>query len=246
MNNKIQKLSQFMSPRELEYHVNISVKNSYIYFEIPKAGCSTIKGILQEIEATTLGLPIPEKTREVIHNKKISPLLSPKDIGKDKFLEMLEDKQVFKFSFVRNPYTRLLSAYLSKMRWPEGREKKEIADTLGISTKEKISFEQFLSAVKQTTSYKMNPHWRIQTDQLCWGLVDYNFIGHLENFDQDFQKVSEKIAPDYKFKTKNYSRKTESENRLKNFYNSENINLVKNIYQQDFQTFNYSLELPED
>ncbi len=244
--NKIKNLSQFMSPRDLEYHVNISVKNSYIYFEVPKAGCSTIKGILQEIEATTLGLPIPEKTREVIHNKKISPLLSPKDIGKDKFLEMLEDKQVFKFSFVRNPYTRILSAYLSKMRWQEGREKKEIADTLGILTKEKISFDQFLDAIKQTTSYNMNPHWRIQTDQLFWSLIDYNFIGHLENFNQDFQKVIDNISPDYNLQTQNYSRKTGSEIKLKNFYNSENINLVKNIYQQDFQTFNYSLELPEE
>ena len=110
LTQEIESFYEFMPKREFEYHIHISTQNSYIYFEVPKVACSTTKLALQKLEAKTAGLSAPSEEMSIIHNKKQSLLLSPSDIGLDRFCEMLNDSSVFKFSFVRNPYTRVLSA----------------------------------------------------------------------------------------------------------------------------------------
>lgn len=83
---RIEDSCQFTPKREFEYCIHISQRNSYIYFEVPKVACSTIKLKLQQIEAKTLGLSPVSEEMTVIHNKKQSLLLSPADIGCDRFL----------------------------------------------------------------------------------------------------------------------------------------------------------------
>ena len=242
-NITLEKFYETMPKYQFEYHVNISLKNSYVYFEVPKAACSTIKTTLQEIDAKSFGSHIPEKKTEVIHNKNDSPLLSPKDIGFEKFKELLIDKNIFKFSFVRNPFDKVLSAYLNKIKNYAGKEKKEITDILGIDIHEEIGFDQFIYAIEKTTPYNMNPHWRPQTNQLFYDLVKYDFIGRLENFDKDFQMVLNKINPEFEFKSNNYSDKTDAKEKLQQFYTQKTIEIVKKIYKQDFENFNYPYTL---
>ncbi len=251
---EIENFYKFMPPREFEYHIHISTQNSYIYFEVPKVACSTTKLRLQQLEAKTAGLASPSQEMSIIHDKKQSLLLSPSDIGLEKFSEMLRDSSVFKFGFVRNPYTRILSAFLSKMRWEESPYKKKIAPILNIDANSKITFQQFVYAVSQQSDYEMDPHWRPQTIQLFQDLVTYDFIGLFENFERDLHKALDYIAlnknnQNYlaESQTENINmkgRKTSANNKLEDFYDSEIQSLVKNIYQKDFLNFGYSFDLP--
>ena len=245
---------EFMPKREFEYHIHISTQNSYIYFEVPKVACSTTKLTLQQLEAKTAGLSSPSQEMSIIHNKKQSLLLSPSDIGLDKFQEMLKDNSVFKFGFVRNPYTRILSAFLSKMRWKDSPYKKKIAQILNVDINSNITFEQFVYAIRQQSEFDMDPHWRPQSIQLFRDLLVYDFIGFFENFEQDLQEILKHIALNKDSKSylsernnekiKMKGKKTSANNKIESFYEPQIQSLVQSIYQDDFINFGYSFELP--
>lgn len=244
---------QFMPKHEFNYHIHISLKNRFIYVEVPKVACSTIKSRLQEIEARSLGQAPPAKDMATIHNKKLSPLLSPVDLGWEKFAQLLNDPQVFKFCFVRNPYTRVLSAFLSKLGWREGKYRKIIADALDQGIDDPITFQQFLQVIQQQSVIEMDPHWRMQTAQLFGTQINYDLIGRFETLEQDWQQVLAKIdqssladSPAVSGETpKRRGRKTGADDKLTKFYAKPAVQqLVQTIYQDDFNTFQYSLELP--
>jgi Sulfotransferase family len=248
--NTFRAFYQAMPKSEFEYSIHISERNSYIYVETPKVACSSIKATLQAIEAQTAGLEPPSRDMAAIHNKKLSPLLSPSDVGLERFGEMLNDRRVFKFCFVRNPYTRVLSAFLSKMSWKDGKYRQTIAAILNRAINDEIDFEAFLTALDRQSVYEMDPHWRIQTEQLFWGQVQYDYVGRFENFDRDWQHVLDRIGvplPQEEVRSEAApmrGRKTSASDRLKKFYSSDSVlQLVQRIYQRDFETFEYSTEL---
>ena len=49
-------------------------------------------------------------------HRQASPLLAPSDIGAS--AELLRGEEFFKFTFVRNPFDRLLSCFLNKISRP--------------------------------------------------------------------------------------------------------------------------------
>ena len=253
LTQKIESFYKFMPPREFEYHIHISTQNSYIYFEVPKVACSTTKLALQQLEAKTAGLSAPSEEMSIIHNKKQSLLLSPSDIGLDKFCEMLNDSSVFKFSFVRNPYTRILSAFLSKINWKKSTYREKIAHTLNIELNSDISFKQFVNFISEQSVFEMDPHWRPQVNQLFFDLVAYDFIGFFENFEEDLQKALKYIASN-KVKNNNISeqknekiefkgRRTSARKKIESYYNPALQSLISTIYQDDFVKFGYPLDI---
>lgn len=240
---------EFMPAATFEYSVNISVKNSYMYFETAKVACSTIKKTLQNFEFKSAGLDVLPEIKNV-HSKVDSPLLSPLQVGLEKFCDMLNDENVIKFSFIRNPYSRALSAFLDKMSY-ESKEKQKIANVLGIEISSNIAFLDFLKAVDSTPLVKMDHHWRPQYYQLLMGLVDYNYVGYFENFAEDFNAILSKIygedlvfGRNEKLVKHHAPHSTKASSKLVNYYNNETIDLVKKIYDKDFRSFNYAYELP--
>ena len=238
---------KFMPKVVFNYCINISLQSNYIYFETAKVACSSIKKTLKYLEAeTTLDARIPLEEIKV-HQKDI--LLSPSSVGLDKFCEIVKDPTFFKFSFVRNPYTRILSAFLDKIA-RKTKEKRKFTQQFGLDFDKEIKFENFLRLIKDQSSREMNHHWRPQTDQLCWGVIDYQFVGRFENFDADFEKILNKIYPNCNnsntaIDIKNYQpHKTNASYKIDDFYNYTTRDLVIEIYQKDFQNFNYPIDLP--
>ena len=253
---EIEKCFEFMTKREFEYHIHISLQNSYIYFEVPKVACSTTKLRLQQLEAKTAGLPLPSEDMSLIHNKTKSLLLSPSTIGLNKFCAMLNDNSVFKFAFVRNPYTRILSAFLSKIKGKKSYQRQKIGQILDVEIEQDITFKQFISAIAVQSKFDMDPHWRPQTYQLFDNLITYNFIGYFENFEQDLQKILNQISlinvdnnqpittdiPGINTR----GRKTDANQKIDEFYDLEAQSMLLNIYKNDFLNFGYSLDISTD
>ena len=241
----IESFLNYMPKPAFERTINISIESSYIYFQVPKVACSTIKATLQSLEAKRSGITLTEDRK--IHHKGQSPLLSPSHVGLEKFRHMLDDPNIFKFCLVRNPYTRILSAFLDKMTW-KSQQKEEVAKALNCDVSDKITFEQFLEFVKTQNPYEMNPHWRPQTHQLFWGVVNYDFVGRFEDFAGNFNLILKNIYANEseEFKIENRTNHaTKASKKIEKFYNTRTQDLVQEIYQADFESFNYSLELPD-
>ena len=221
--------------RHINYLINISAKYKYIYFETPKVGCSTIKRTLQKMEV--------DNTSQVptdVHAKNLSPLLSPLQLEKD-FTHYIND-EYFKFTFVRNPYTRILSCYLDKMV-TDLDEKKRMLPELGFSPTDKISFKVFLLAIKEQSYSKMNIHWMPQSILLASNNIILDFIGRQENFDNDLKKalaIINKTEPEANQIENEAPHAVGANKKLKEYMTEETIELIQEIYADDFSLYGYS------
>jgi dermatan 4-sulfotransferase 1 len=219
------------------YHVNISIAHKYMYVETPKVGCSSVKSLLirAELEQNF------DFGDDQVHLREISPLLNPRQVGI--FSEFLR-KEIFKFCFVRNPYSRLLSSYLNKIALPDSRRyniARRIDQQLGISDARPVTFAEFVGAVTDQTIEAMDPHWRVQYYQTFQDTVRYDFVGRLETFVDDLAFVCRQIGIDfdkwYRREATQYD--TNADDRLGNFYTRELKNAVYLKYKMDFDHFGY-------
>ncbi len=227
----------------VNYSMHISLKHAYLFYETPKSGCSTIKRRLQRIELSDT----PFKPSNSVHSRLESPMIAPSQLPRAQINEILADHRFPKFCFVRNPFTRVLSAYLDKIVRNEPQKAlffkaQGKPDTPLTQT---VSFSEFLEALALTPAAKMDPHWMPQGFHLFYDLLDYNFVGKFENFENDFSTVARMLFP--REIRENIpadvmaGHKTDAANKLEHYFNGKCIDLVKKIYQDDFSSFGYSL-----
>lgn len=239
---EISKYIQHITYGDFEYAVNISLKNKYVYVETPKVGCSTIKNTLHKIE-----LEYPDLVRDDvddIHDRKYSPLLCPSQTySLDK---ILADSSYFKFCFVRDPFERLLSAYLDKVA-PANPHKRSVLVAMGEDPSDlttKISFKEFVDVVCGQDVYDMNAHWRTQYYQTMQGQINYDFIGRMEGFVSDCDFVFSKIVPNYTDYYHSVVRHaTNAKDLLGEYYNDDLQAKVSDKFRIDFEYFEYNTKL---
>ena len=145
----------------------------------------------------------------------------------------------FKFSFVRNPWDRLYSAYRflssggmndSDARWA--------AEHLS-------AYPDFKGFVMQGLSNRKiidQKHMRSQCDYLKpAGRVEpgVDFIGRFESIEQDFRTIGDRLGLDVELQKKNVTLAV-SHTDYRDVYNDEMVEQVGVIYKDDIDTFGYS------
>jgi hypothetical protein len=166
----------------------------------------------------------------------------------DSLEKALLSDEFFRFGFVRNPYVRLLSAYLDKIQRDKP-QKKLALRSLGMDEtdlSQALSFGQFVQAVEQQTPKEMDNHWRVQAAQLFDGKMKMHFTGKLENFDADIVEVDRRwfngsLAEQVQSVVWH---KTGAQKQIENYYDADLAARVFEIYRRDFEAFGYSSELP--
>ena len=218
--------------KDIDYLINISEKYHYIYFETPKVGCSTIKKTLQLLEVDD-----PSTLPDWVHDKDKSPLKSPLNLEKgfDKYLQ----GDYYKFSFVRNPYTRILSCYLDKILGPERYKR---IPPLGFASDDIITFEAFLRAVKKQSVSEMDVHWMPQYILLGSDNIKLDFIGKQESFTEDLNTVLSNIINDRVNRLEiinEIPHAVGANARLNEYLTPQAIELINDIYDVDFRRYGY-------
>lgn len=141
-----------------------------------------------------------------------------------------EISNFFKFSFIRNPFSRIASTYAGVMTF-----RKDLRNFLVIY--KDSSFKKFLKLVKK------NPHTHWLPMSKFFRSNSLDFIGKFENFNNDLDRLGKLIS--INFPKKNYSGKlnfSEKFNYLDFYRDRENIDLVREIYQEDLDRFDYSFD----
>jgi hypothetical protein len=106
-------------------------------------------------------------------------------------------RSAFTFTFVRHPETRLLSAFKNFFVDWKNRSARIHFHSLrrrGFDEAGELArnFDVFLDYVDESLSkdaLRTDRHWRLQVLNTGYGLIDYQFIGKVENFDRDIQEV---------------------------------------------------------
>lgn len=199
----------------------------FFYNRIPKvANSSIVKGLI-ELRKNDQGAYKDSYT-------------TPSRMSKN---EVDDLKSAYKFVFVRNPYTRLLSAYLDKVvrrRYlsPNG---KVYSKSLCDGYEEIPSFPEFVDYLSKGGLCK-NAHWAPQAELLLLPVEMFDKIGRFENLQEDFDEVSMAIAGkklDLGFAG---PPKSGSQGKLKEFYSDQVAETVFDLYKKDFEMFDYSCD----
>ncbi len=144
-------------------------------------------------------------------------------------------EQVYKFTFVRNPFERLVSNYVNKVKsLEENNYYKQKDYCMGILD-DISSFEEFVKKITSIPDKWADRHFKPQYSYIYDGdtvLVDY--VGKVENLSNDYINIQEK----YGLKKLEYKNKSGKEN-WKTFYTEETAKLVYKYYEKDIITFGY-------
>jgi hypothetical protein len=143
----------------------------------------------------------------------------------------------FKFTFVRNPWDRLVSAY-------------HFLQKGGISNEDKHFFDVHLAKYKDFDDFVINwinkenimrglhfrPQWSFIYDKRQKITVD--FIGKFEDIDKDFNFVCQKLGVDIIIEKTNVTERRP----YQKYYSEETKEIVRNVYQRDIEEFGYIFE----
>lgn len=228
----------------IDYHCNVSDKYKYVFWENPKVGSTTLLAFLQSQECQETASSMKNS-----HQRKESPLnriSEYKTIVQD---QILFGEEYFKCAFVRNPYTRLLSAYKSKIE-KNLPAKYEVLSVLhaekeveNLDLSEKVSFDQFVDVVCSQSIVDMNSHWKLQKYQIHADVISYDFIGKLENSGKDFSWLFKKIFG-ANVSELPISKNATDANRITNDYYSSGLSKkVFDKFEEDFTLFEYDSNL---
>ncbi|ELN0518793.1 sulfotransferase family 2 domain-containing protein [Campylobacter coli] len=193
-------------------------KYKCIFIHVPKVAGSSIERVIYQTDKWLVG------------HVKASDYTK---FDKDKF------DSYFSFGFVRNPYDRVVSAYhYLKNDSPDPCDIKW--GRLHINN---LTFEEFILSL-QDEEFKeeilSKNHFSFQYKYLCDKNMNIlvNFIGKFEKLDNDFKKNlnilrrKDSLVHINKSKHLNY----------RDYYNSQTYKIIREIYRDDFEIFDYDLE----
>lgn len=230
----IEKLKLFFGAGNLKSEKIISDKYKFIWVGIPKSAMTSIIYVLHENPLVDLGTRVISDDLNVI-------------LKKNKIYN-----NYFKFAFVRNPWSRVVSCYINKVQRGSIKDRFYLANHVGL--RHDISFEDFVYFITKKRGrfdFFSDRHWISQhkfiTSRSGRLLVD--FVGKLENIDSDFDFVCDKLGiksielPKYntrndwsKFNNAEY----ETDEYYKKFYTKETQELVFERYKKDIEMFGYN------
>lgn len=181
----------------------INNDQDFIYYDVPKAGSTTIRTTWFEDAWPARKGPCKYSVLEPYNDKK----------------------QYFTFTFVRNPFDRMVSTWKHFISKPYHIQQLKSS---GADIAKCQSFEGFL----EMCDGHQNHHWQ---PQHVFIPDDVNFIGKIESFEEDFNFVCKQIGSDKRLTHTNATdRKPYTE-----YYTDHTKQIVAKRYSQDLKRFNY-------
>lgn len=217
-----------------KYILNVGVaKNVALYprlgiafNRVKKNANSTSSNLLYFLEHGVVGDALQD-----VKSKKNSLGGAPGE--RAKMARLMED-----WVIIRNPYSRVLSAFLNKMPKP-GRVEK-----WGSYNLDREGFTRFLDWLSQgAISY--DAHWNLQKNLFLLPLSQYNRVFKFEEFPTTFlQALEDKGVPVTEEAMRlvhdvNKATRTNADDLLEQGYTEETWNLVKGLFQEDFKFLKY-------
>ena len=151
------------------------------------------------------------------HHERASVLLSRQD----------PKKPSFSFSFVRNPYSRIYSAYIYVITGKGNKRDTAFGKTLN------KNYNLFIKDLYKEESIRNWLHFKPMS---FWIDKKIDFIGRVENLHEDFNFVCSKLNKSASLKHLNKSFSKENPN-----LDECSINLINDIYKEDFLMFGYKM-----
>jgi hypothetical protein len=143
-------------------------------------------------------------------------------------------RSYFSFSIVRNPYDRLVSCYTNKIIEQEAAEEKFRKNLRWELNYQKPSFKDFIKIIAKDENITKDRHWNLYHNIIP--VTDIKFFGFLENFQEDFNTICDKIG----IPRQQLSHNNKSNHRhYTEYYDDETREIVAKKYARDIEHFGY-------
>lgn len=218
-----------LDPRRIRQNLLVNHRKRYVFLDNPKSASSTVKRELWDIEKAE-GRKKGEAVATSIHGARFLKTSFGREI-----------RDYFSFAVVRNPYSRVLSAYLDKVA-SERAAGMVFRKQAGLANDAAVSFADFVRAISKSTPIEDDRHWTLQYDNLLQECFRIDLIGSVENIGAFFGAFSER----FKMAGGNLDRSphaTGAAEKVSRYYDDELQSLVAEKYRRDFEVFGYSLDL---
>lgn len=158
-------------------------------------------------------------------------------------------KNYTKFTVVRNPYTRILSAFRQKIVISGARRESRYHGLPGCGDDSAQGFKCFVKFLEDGGLY-YNRHWWPQIDLLAMPIEHFDFVLHVEKIASQLPEVYKKaglsIPNTYDFSSPHELEQaqkckiTGSSTVVELYYDDETMMRVADLYARDFEVFQYS------
>ena len=166
-----------------------------VYFLIPKAASRSINYVFLEMT----------------EGKKPEQIGQQKQRYEKPFREAMQS-DLFKFSFVRNPFSRIVPCYKDKVHRRSSVTKKYFGSLRD------VSFETFLRRINKIPTRYMERHFKPKHAWLSYrGELQPDYIGKIEHLKEDFQRVKDQCGVDFPPQLN----KTEKKKDWKDYYDEK-------------------------
>lgn len=199
--------------------IMISHKYKLIFIHIPRTGGTSIEKAILNNRSGWWGIHAPSKHLNAYSAKKI-------------YKSYWDD--YFKFTFVRNPWDRMVSML-------------KYGSFYGVhlSKDERITIDDYLKYFKKIEydrrffNFSQIKDTQTQDGAVYGNIIgeDMNFVGKFETLDQDFETLCE-LTNIPKVRLPKIEQSLNRKN-YKKYYNEENKLLVKEKYRIDIEKYNY-------
>ena len=172
-------------------------------------------------------------------------------------------QRAFTFTFIRNPWTRLYSAYRDKIvmfkafddyyyirkilftvrewSWDQVKVDEDVIEAAGT-----ITFTDFLTMLSKTDAENYNDHWKpwFLLTQPC--MIKYDYIGYLEDISSAYQVVKDKVFKDLDMDLGSRYKTSSNSAAVKQAYTAvpnDVLDIVYNKFEDDFVIGGYSRDI---
>ncbi|CAI5523440.1 unnamed protein product [Closterium sp. Naga37s-1] len=217
-----------------------------VYCAIPKVACNSWLMWLR----ARLGLPNPEDPLLALNEKEWGLHELALDFTEEQAIRLMTRLDFFKFSFVRNPFSRIASAYSNKLVRTDRPKLKTgtgwgtrqywsnvffhavkpmyeaVKDSTGL-----VSFPDFVRLVgKLLASHRadMDRHLAPQEDICALGSIKYDFVGRFERLEEDVKTVVDRFGGEHLdvFRFGKGAHFTDTDRRLTKLYDKVCVHLL--------------------
>jgi hypothetical protein len=161
--------------------------------------------------------------------------------------ESREFNQYYKFTVVRNPYHRLLSAFIDKVASGDVARFSHIPGYKSLAPE---AFEQFVQWLSNENNVNYNHHWAPQESLMMISPEGFNRIGKLESYSQDLSSIFDDLGVLYdnqelfnKIFPTIAKPNFRSAEMARNFYSEKSLKTVYRLFEKDFDLFKYAKKL---